>query len=60
MTKRIKLLKEIYKTHEGARRRAEFENSIAASDFNHGRTAKHYRYNIVTDDNVTWRVARSV
>jgi hypothetical protein len=62
----MKLLKEKYKTYDGARKRAafengiaasEFKNGIAASEFKNGYKAKLYRCTIVTVDGV-WRVRR--
>ena len=55
----MKLLKETYKTYEGARKRAAFENSLARGEFERGYKAKHYRYSIVADGD-GWRVAREV
>ena len=55
----MKLLKEKYKTYEGARKRVAFENSLARGEFERGYKAKHYRYSIVADGDV-WRVAREV
>ena len=55
-----KLLKEKYKTYEGARKRAAFENGVAGSEFRNGYKARVYRYTIVADDaeSETWRVRR--
>lgn len=55
----MKLLKEIYKTYEGARKRAAFENSLARSEFERGYKAKHYRYSIVQESEV-YRVKRDI
>lgn len=52
-----KLLKEVYKTYEGARKRAGFENGLARSEFEHGYKAKHYHY-IVVGTEGAWRVQR--
>jgi hypothetical protein len=54
-----KLLKEIYKTYEGARKRVAFENGIALSEFRNGYKARHYRYSIVSQDDGTYRVERN-
>ena len=53
-----KLLKEKYKTYEGARKRAAFENGLARHEFEQGYKAKHYHYSVITE-NDTWRVART-
>lgn len=42
-----KLLKEVYKTYEGACRRVAFENGLAKGEFERGNKARHYRYSIV-------------
>ena len=52
-----KLLREKYKTWEGAHKRAGFENGIAKSEFDYGRKAKHYRYAVIKQDGC-WRVQR--
>lgn len=53
-----KLLKEIYKTYEGARKRAAFENGLAPGEHARGYKARLYRYTIVEKDG-TWRVQRA-
>lgn len=53
----MKLLTEKYKTYEGARKRAAFENGVARSEFEHGLKAKHYCYSVVAECDA-WRVAR--
>lgn len=61
-----KLLREKYKTREGAAQRARFENAIASSEFERGFRAKLYQYTAVpasADDVeragfVHWRVER--
>ena len=53
----MKLLKEVYKTYEGARKRAAFENSLARSEFERGYKTKHYRYSIVQEGD-SYRVQR--
>jgi hypothetical protein len=55
----MKLLKEVYKTYEGARKRAAFENAMAKGEFARGDKAKLYSYRVV-DEGTTWRVARTV
>jgi hypothetical protein len=61
-----KLLKERYKTYEGARKRAAFENGLARGEFERGDKAKHYHYSIVESstgersDGYSWRVERSI
>ena len=52
-----KLLKETYKTYEGARKRAAFENGLAKSEYERGYKAKHYSYTVVTQGEI-WRVQR--
>lgn len=54
----MKLLKEKYKTYEGARKRAAFENAWAASEFTRGHTARRYRYAVITQDGC-YRVQRT-
>lgn len=54
-----KLLKEKYKTHEGASKRCAFENSLAKGEFERGDKAKHYRYTIVQEAGI-WRVKMEV
>ncbi len=53
----MKLLREVYKTHEGARKRAGFENGIAGSEYRNGHKARLYRYTVVAQDGA-WRVQR--
>ena len=53
----MKLLREKYKTHEGAIKRARFERSLAPSEFNQGYKARLYSYRVVQIENV-WRVER--
>jgi hypothetical protein len=55
-----KLLREKYKTQEGARKRAAFENSLALSEFLRGHKPRHYRYRTVLDAEGRWRVAREL
>lgn len=45
----IKLLREHYKTYDGADRRARFENGIAGSEFRNGYKAHLYRYVAIPD-----------
>ena len=54
----MRLLKEVYKTYEGARKRAAFENGVARGEFLNGRKARYYRYTIEEQSNGTFRVAR--
>lgn len=53
-----KLLKEVYKTFEGARKRAAFENACAKGEFLRGDRAKIYRYTILPMTDGTFRVVR--
>lgn len=59
MSKQIKLLKEVYKTFDGAKKRCGFENGIAGSEYRNGCKAKHYVYTIVKEGDA-WRVARNI
>jgi hypothetical protein len=58
----MKLLREKYKTYEGAAKRARFENGLARSEFNRGYKARVYRYTVVAEEDSTqgqtWRVQR--
>ena len=58
------LYSQVFKTYEGARKRAAFENALAKGEYNQGYKARHYRYTIVTerDDagNDVYRVSRAV
>ncbi len=56
----MKLIREKYKTYEGARKRAAFENAIAPGEFKRGDKARLYRYHVVADpnDSEAWRVER--
>lgn len=59
--KQIKLLRETYKTHEGARKRAGFENAMARGEFERGDKARLYAYTIVAGNAPnTYRVARCI
>lgn len=51
----MKLLREKYKTSEGARKRARFENGLAPGEFARG--GRLFTYHIVQHDGL-WRVAR--
>jgi hypothetical protein len=42
MGAQVKLLREKYKTYEGARKRTAFENGLAKGEFQRGDKAKHY------------------
>jgi hypothetical protein len=44
---RIKLLKEKYKSIDGAKKRATFENAVAKSEYKRGDSAKIYKYRII-------------
>ena len=55
--KHERLLKEIYKTHEGASKRARFENGVAPSEYEKGYRARLYQYTAVLQDYKTWRVS---
>ena len=58
-----KLLREKYKTYEGAQKRTAFENAIAKSEYEHGHKARLYRYTIVRENddvgNDQYRVQRN-
>ena len=60
----MKLLREKYKTWEGANKRCRFENGVAESEFRNGYKAKLYHYTVVEADSHdcaqgnSWRVAR--
>jgi hypothetical protein len=56
-----KLLTAKYKTFEGARKRAAFENGIAKFEFERGYKARHYSYRVVNHPGTPeiWRVERS-
>jgi hypothetical protein len=45
----MKLLKEKYKTYDGALKRAAFENAMAPGEFKRGDKARVYRYVVVSD-----------
>ena len=55
-----KLLKERYKTYEGARKRAAFENDLARGEFERGDKAKHSHYVVRIIGDADYRVERSV
>jgi hypothetical protein len=57
--RQIKLLKEVYKTSEGARKRCGFENGVARGEFEKGYKAKLYFYTVVSEGD-HWRVARNL
>ena len=56
---------KVFKTYEGARKRAAFENAMAKSEFQRGDKAKLYHYEIVESDianrerGFSWRVVRT-
>lgn len=47
MPKHQKLLREHYKTYDGASKRARSENGLAPGDFSHGRTPHRYHFRVV-------------
>lgn len=55
----VKLLKEKYKTREGAEKRCRFENALAKGEFKRGDKARHYAYSVVLESDGAWRVQRS-
>lgn len=54
----MKLLRERYKTYEGARKRTAFENAMAKGEYERGDKAKLYRYATVKDETGAYRVER--
>ena len=57
----MKLLKEVYKTYEGARKRAASENALAPGEYKRGDKAHLYYYSVIADGRTepsTWRVQR--
>jgi hypothetical protein len=60
MLKQTKLLREKYKTYEGACKRRAFESAMAAGEFARGDKARLYQYKVVADQSGMWRVARCV
>jgi hypothetical protein len=58
--RQVKLLKEIYKTFQGARKRCAFEDAMAKSEFERGDKARLYIHTIAKGDDETWRVTRNV
>lgn len=55
--KTVKLLRERYKTWDGANKRCGFENAMAKGEYERGDKAKFYRYTIVKEGE-DYRVAR--
>ena len=53
----MKLLKEVYKTRDGAEKRARFENAIAKSRWSRGDIAKLYHYTAIPHEGA-YRVLR--
>jgi hypothetical protein len=53
----MKLLREKYKTVEGARKRMAFENGIAKGEYMRGYKRKIYRYSVIEHDG-SYRVQR--
>ncbi len=60
MFQQVKLLKETYKTHDGASKRCRFENAIAKSEYDRGYKSNRYYYAVCADSNGAWRVSRNV
>ena len=59
----MRLLREKYRTWEGAHKRARFENALAAGEYARGDKARLYRYEVLQDcttSEVHFRVARHV
>lgn len=56
---RTKLLKQVYKTWEGASKCARFENGVALSEYRNGIKANVYHYTVVPEGD-KWRVQRSL
>lgn len=56
----MKLLRERYKTRDGAMRRCGFENAMAKGEYDRGDKARLYVYRVVPDPTVpdVWRVQR--
>lgn len=55
-----KLLREKYKTYEGARKRAAFENGLAPSEFRNGYKVRLYHYRVIRTIGDDYRVERIV
>lgn len=55
----MKLLREKYKTWEGALKRCRFENSLAPHEFSRGYKARLYVYRVV-QENGAYRIAREI
>jgi hypothetical protein len=55
----MKLLRERYKTREGASKRVRFENALAKGEFDRGATAKLYRYSVTQDGLGGYRVLKT-
>jgi len=53
----MKLLREKYKTAEGAGKRAAFENGLARGEYSRGDKARVYFYSVVVEDGC-YRVKR--
>ena len=56
----MKLLREKYKTLDGAQKRCGFENGLAKGEFERGYKAKRYRYTVVEQDGMYCVARRSV
>ncbi len=61
------LLREKYKTYDGAHKRCAFENSLAKSEYENGYKTKLYHYTVVLVQETlngvtidgTWRIQRN-
>lgn len=57
--KAVKVLREKYKTWEGASKRCAFERAMAKGEFERGDKARIYAYTVVKEGDI-YRVARCV
>jgi hypothetical protein len=55
-----RLIGPTYKTYEGARKRAAFENGVAPSEFKNGYKVKLYAYTVEPQEGGGFRVRRTV
>ena len=55
-----KVLRERYKTYDGADRRMRFENGIARHEYERGYKARLYKYTVTKDADGSWRVVREL
>jgi len=53
-----KLLRERYRTLQGAAKRAAFENAVAPGEYARGEKARVYSYRVIQDQAGAWRVER--